>query len=168
MAESGLQIATLDWVIALVLLASIGIGLWRGFIYELLALANWVQAIVLARWLGEPVMAWLGASDWALQWQRALGFALVFVLALLLGGWLASLIRRWVARSGLRPADRALGALFGGLRAALVLVVAAMVVHGMGLQGSAWWVSSVGARQLDTGVAWVRSGWAPQASAKER
>lgn len=158
----------LDWVILLVLLASVLIGLWRGFIYELLSLANWVQAGLLGSWLGGHVTHWLGLGSWTPQARQVLGFVVVFVLALLLGGWLASLIKGWVARSGLRAADRALGGLFGVLRGALVLILAAMVVHGMALQGAAWWSESRGARWLDIGVVMVRSLWAaPPSVTKE-
>ena len=150
----------LDWVILGVLLVSILIGLWRGFIYELLALANWAQAALLGSWLGGAVSEWLGLGSWTPQARQILGFVLVFVIVLLVGGWLASWIKGWVARSGLRAADRALGGLFGVLRGALVLILAAMVVHGMALQTSSWWLEARSARWLDGGVVMVRSLWA--------
>ena len=167
MSDLAQAMVPLDWVILGVLLASVLIGLWRGFIYELLSLANWVQAGVLASVLGTQVTTWIGLGSWTPQAQQVLGFVLVFVLALLLGGWLASWIRSWVSRSGLRAPDRALGGLFGVLRGALVLVVAAMVVHGMALQTSPWWPESRGARGLDEGVVLLRSLWAPTPVAKD-
>lgn len=161
-------IAAWDGVIALVLFASVVVGLWRGFIYESLALVNWVQAAVLASAFGGSVVAAVGLTGLSPQWQQVLGFVLVFVLALLLGGWLAAWVRRWVSRSGLRAPDRALGGLFGVLRGALVLVLMAMVVHGMALQGSPWWQASLGARWLDVGVVMVRGLWAPSPTAEEQ
>ena len=81
-------IAAWDGVIALVLFASVVVGLWRGFIYESLALVNWVQAAILASAFGGSVVAALGLTGLSPQWQQVLGFVLVFVLALLLGaGW---------------------------------------------------------------------------------
>lgn len=167
MNETLQGVAPLDWVIVGVLCASVLVGLWRGFIYELLALANWVQAGVLASVLGTQVTALIGLGSWTPQAQQVLGFVLVFVVALLIGGWLASWIRSAVSRSGLRAPDRALGGLFGVLRGALVLVVAAMVVHGMALQTALWWQESRGARALDVGVVMLRGLWAPSPIAKE-
>ena len=39
----------LDWLFLLGLLASIGLGVWRGFVYEVLSVLNWLLALVLAQ-----------------------------------------------------------------------------------------------------------------------
>jgi membrane protein required for colicin V production len=41
----------LDWIFALVLLASLAMGVWRGLVYEILSMLNWVAAFILAQWL---------------------------------------------------------------------------------------------------------------------
>ena len=47
--------ATLDWIFLAVLLVSMVVGAWRGLVYEMLSLANWVAAFVLAQWFGPAV-----------------------------------------------------------------------------------------------------------------
>ena len=161
-------VAPVDLGMALLLLASTLMGLWRGFIYEALALVNWVLAFVAARWLAEPLMSWLGLSQLSGLLRYWLGFGVVFVLALLLGGWLASMVRSWVARSGLRAADRSLGGLFGVIRATLMLMVAALVVNAVGWQTTPWWAESKGAQVLDEMVDAARPMWSmPSVAVKE-
>ena len=56
----------LDWVFAAVLLMSMLLGAWRGFVYEVLSLISWVAAFVLAQWLAQDLAQRLpmsGASD---------------------------------------------------------------------------------------------------------
>ena len=161
-------VAPVDLGMALLLFVSTVLGLWRGFIYEALALANWASAFVVARWLSEPLMGWLGMSQVTPLLRYWLGFGVGFVLALLVGGWLASLVRRWVSQSGLRAADRSLGGLFGVVRATLVLLVAALLVNSMGWRASSWWVESKGAHLLDGLVDVVRPMWSvPSVAVKE-
>ena len=42
--------ATLDWLVVALFLASVVIGLWRGLVAEVLSLLAWVAAFVLAQW----------------------------------------------------------------------------------------------------------------------
>jgi membrane protein required for colicin V production len=161
-------VAPVDLGMALLLLVSTLMGLWRGFIYEALALVNWVAAFVVARVLAEPVMVWLGMDTLAPLLRYWLGFGVVFVLALLLGGWLASLVRRWVARSGLRAADRSLGGLFGVVRATAMLMLGALLVNSVGWNVTPLWTESKGARALDEMVDAARPMWSmPSVAVKE-
>ena len=41
---------TLDWILLAVLLASLLLGAWRGLVYEVLSVLNWVASFVLAQW----------------------------------------------------------------------------------------------------------------------
>ena len=45
------QLGWVDLVMLGVLLLSLGLGLWRGFVLEVLALAGWVAAYFTAQWL---------------------------------------------------------------------------------------------------------------------
>ena len=42
--------ADLDWICLAVLALSLSIGAWRGLVYEVLSVVNWVLAFVLAQW----------------------------------------------------------------------------------------------------------------------
>ena len=40
--------ATLDWVFAAILVLSLVVGIWRGLVFEVLSVAGWIVAFVLA------------------------------------------------------------------------------------------------------------------------
>ncbi|MFT4243228.1 MAG: CvpA family protein [Acidovorax sp.] len=140
--------AALDWVFVAVLLASMLIGAWRGLVFEVLSLLGWVAAFFAAQWFAEDVAARLpmGESSGALRY--AAGFVVVFVAAVFACGFLSWLAKKLVEAIGLRPADRALGAVFGVLRG-LVLLLAVAVVAGLTpLHEAPWWQESRGAPVL--------------------
>jgi membrane protein required for colicin V production len=136
---------TLDWIFLAVLCISLVVGAWRGLVYELLSLANWIAAFVLAQWFGPEAAQWLPISGATEMVRYAVGFVLVFVLALFAGGLLAFLIRKLVAAVGLRPVDRVLGAAFGLVRGVVVLLALAVVVGMTPLNKGIWWQDSTGA-----------------------
>lgn len=135
--------AVLDWVVVALLAASVLLGLWRGLVYEVLSVLNWLAAFVLAQWLAPRVAAMLPLSRAGESLQYAAGFVLVFIAALFAGGLLAWLTRKLVEAVGLRPVDRALGGLFGLVRGTVAVLVLAVVVHLAGLKDGAWWTESM-------------------------
>ena len=135
----------LDWIFAAVLLFSMVLGAWRGLVYEVLSLVNWVLAFVLAQWLALDAAQQLPMSGASAPMRYAAGFLLVFVLVILLGGLVVVLIKKLTAAVGLNPLDRALGALFGVLRGVLLLLLATVVVHMTPMKDSSAWRESVGA-----------------------
>lgn len=140
--------AVLDWFCLLVLCLAILVGLWRGLVFQLLSLAGWVMAFVLAQWLAPVVGDGLGLSGASPGLRYAAGFVLVFVVSVLVAGLAAKLAQKLMTAVGLSPADRALGAAFGALRALVLLLALATVVHLTPLQVSPWW-------QQSTAAAWL-------------
>jgi membrane protein required for colicin V production len=136
----------LDWIFAAVLLLSMVVGAWRGLVYEVLSLINWVAAFVLAQWLAQDAANYLpmrGSSDLL---RYAAGFLLVFVVAVMVGGLIAVLIKKLTTAVGLRPVDRVLGTVFGLMRGVLLLLLAAALVMMTPLKDSSNWKESVGAK----------------------
>ena len=137
--------AALDLVFVAVLLLSMLLGTWRGLVYELLSLVNWVAALLLAQWLAQDVAQHLPMRNASEMVRYAAGFVLVFVSSVLLGGLVAALARKLISTVGLRPVDRVLGAVFGLLRGMLLLLLATVLVSMTALKDSAVWQQSVGA-----------------------
>ena len=140
-----MTIATLDWVFAAVLVVSLALGAWRGLIYEVLSVLTWIAAFILAQWLAPDVALKLPMSGAGDAVRYAAGFALVFILAVLVGGLFAALAKRLFAAVGLQPADRALGAAFGLVRGVVLLLAATVVIGMTPLKSGRWWQESVGA-----------------------
>lgn len=137
--------APLDWVFAAVLLASLVLGMLRGLVYEVLSVLNWVAAFVVAQWAAAPLGAWLPVGESGETVRYAAGFAIAFIGALFTGGLLAWGVKKLVEAAGLRPVDRALGAGFGLVRGAVLLLATALVVNMTSLRQAQWWTESVGA-----------------------
>lgn len=134
--------AALDWVFVTVLVASLLIGAWRGLVFELLSLAGWVAAFVAAQWFADDAGAWLPMGQADPAWRHVAGFVVVFVATVFACGLVAWLLKKLVAAVGLRPADRALGAMFGVLRGLVLLLAAVLVAGWMQVQQAPWWQQS--------------------------
>lgn len=134
----------LDWIFVAVLVISFAVGAWRGLVYELLSLANWIVAFVLAQWLAPDAAHYLPLANATEVVRYAAGFVVVFVAALFMGGLVAFLVRKLVAAVGLRPVDRVLGAAFGVARGVVVLLALTVVVGMTPLAKSPWWQESDG------------------------
>ena len=135
----------LDWIFVAVLAISLMVGAWRGLVYELLSLVNWIAAFVLAQWLAPDVAHYLPVSNATEVVRYGAGFVVVFVVALFAGGLLAFGVRKLVEAVGLRPVDRVLGAAFGLARGTVVLLALAVVAGMTPVVKSPWWQESTGA-----------------------
>ena len=135
----------LDWIFIAVLCISLVVGLWRGLVYELLSVVNWVAAFVLAQWFAPAAAQWLPLGGATEVVRYGAGFVLVFVLSLFAGGLVVFLISKLVAAVGLRPVDRVLGAVFGLVRGVVILLVLAVVVGLTPMATGPWWQASTGA-----------------------
>ncbi len=135
----------LDLIFALLLLVSLAFGAWHGLMYEVLSLLNWIAAYILSQLFAPdlaPKLPMSGASELI---QYAAAFVMIFVLCVFAGGLLASLIRKLLAKVGLRATDRALGAVFGLLRGVFLLLAATAVMSLSPWKNSVWWTESLGA-----------------------
>lgn len=144
--------ALFDWIAVTVIGLSILIGLWRGLVFEVISLVGWVAAFLCAQWFAADVGAWLPFGAPGAPWRYAAGFILMFVLVAFTVGLAATAMRKLMKVTGLRPVDRTLGAVFGAVRALVVLLVVAMMVHLLSLGQSAWWRESAGAPWLNSAL----------------
>lgn len=144
-----------------VLLLSVGVGLWRGLVFELLSLAGWVLACWLAWHHGPDVAAWLPDSSVRAPWLRQLaGMLLVFLGVLIATSLAARLLRALINATPLSLPDRALGAVFGLARGLLVLVVLVAVLAVTPLAQRPFWQESQGVRLLKGWSLSLQLGWA--------
>jgi membrane protein required for colicin V production len=138
----------LDWAWLALLAVSLLIGLWRGFVFECLSLAGWVAAWFAAQWAAPQLAPHLPIGSGAPALNLAAALVLCFVLALLVWGLAARLVRMLIQASPLSIADRLLGGAFGALRAVVLGLAVAAVVTLTPAAQSATWRASSGARWL--------------------
>lgn len=141
-----------DLFLLLLLLASVLLGMWRGLTYELLSIAGWVAAFMVAQWLAGWAAEFLPLKDFSEPLRYAAGFAAVFVVAAFGAGLLSWVISGLVESVGLRPVDRVLGGAFGLLRGLATLLALALVVNMTPLKQQEVWQASAGARSLEQGL----------------
>ncbi|MBN8728157.1 MAG: CvpA family protein [Xanthomonadales bacterium] len=131
-----------DYAILAMLGLSVLMGLWRGFVGEVLALAIWVAAFWLA-WLGAPALAGHVPDTISSPSVRLLlAGAACFFLVLVTGAIVSFLMRRLVESSGLSGSDRMLGMLFGLVRGLALVLLAVLLLGYTPFAQDPWWRES--------------------------
>lgn len=146
----------IDMALIAALVLSVLLGLWRGFVLEVMALAGWVVAYFAAQWLAPQLAPHLPIGERGSHLNFAVAFGLCFFGTLILWGLASRVVRLLVNATPLRGADRVLGAAFGALRGvALLLVLTAFVTLTPAAQ-SPEWQTSQGARWLSEALAQLK------------
>lgn len=127
-----------DYCILAALGLSVLMGLWRGFIGEVMALAGWALAFWVAWTFGDKLAAHFTAVD-VPSVRLMLGYGLCFFAVLLAGGIANFLMRKVVAGSGLSGSDRMLGMVFGLVRGLAVITLAVLLLGFTPLPRDPWW-----------------------------
>jgi len=154
--------ADLDWICCAVLALSLSIGAWRGLVYEIFSLVNWVLAFLLAQWAAPSIAQFLpmhGASDMV---RYGAAFFCSFILCLLVGSVLVFLTKKVVYVTGMGLVDRLLGLAFGSLRGMVILLSAALVMRMTPLASSDWWLQAYSPRIAQSVLSGLKP-WLPQA-----
>lgn len=148
MAELLSTLSWIDWSLLVVLVVSVVVGLWRGFVFECLSLAGWLVAWFAAQWSAPQLAPYLpiGTPGGALNLATAL--ALCFIAAMVVWMLLARLVRLLIHATPLSLPDRLLGGVFGTLRGGLLLLAVASIVALTPAAQSQPWRASNGARWL--------------------
>jgi membrane protein required for colicin V production len=157
-----------DWALLVVLAASVLIGLFRGFVFEILSLAGWLVAWFAAQWASPQVAPHLPfgtPGTPGTPMNLAAAFALCFIGALIIWSLLARLVRMLIQATPLSIPDRLLGAAFGALRGSVLLMAVATVVGLTPAAQSQAWRGSPGARWLGQGLLLLKP-LLPDAAAK--
>jgi membrane protein required for colicin V production len=128
------KFSLLDWLFVAILVYSIAISWFKGFVREVLGLVTVILGILLASWLcrvvGNRFKDVVRTENIALF----LGFSLIFLLVLAAGFLVIWLINRFMKFAKLQWADRLLGAAFGLVRgwvisAAILLALTAFEIQ---------------------------------------
>lgn len=119
-----------DYLVLFVLIASIVISTLRGLVREILSLASWIAAFVVANaWGGELARLLPEAVPGELV-RLIVAFVVLFIGVRILMGLLMVLVEALIKASGLTVVDRGLGSLFG-LARGLLIVMTAVLLCGM-------------------------------------
>jgi len=139
---------SVDLLVAGVMLLSGLIGAASGFTREVLRVAAWIGALVVAILcvdLIRPMVArWLPSPDWA----DYASYVVLFLLSLIVFSLIAKTIASVVHASDFKGVDRSLGLLFGLVRGAALAVAVYIIVGSWVTPVEQWPAQVLDARSL--------------------
>ena len=115
-----------DHAVLVIVGFSVLLSVIRGLVREVLALAAWIIAAVVAWLFGGKASVWMPDEIPGEELRGMVAAVLVFVAVLLAMSLIAVAVSQLVRSSGLSTEDRLLGALFGVLRGLVVVAVLAV------------------------------------------
>lgn len=149
-----------DYFVIAVFALSALIGLFRGFLKEVMGLVVWGAAFVLAFRLSGQGAQWLEPHVDLPSARVFIAFGLVFIIALGVGGLINYVLGLLIENTGLDGTDRMLGFFFGLGRALILLVAVVFLARLTPMPADAWWRGSALLPHLERLADWS-SGFLP-------
>lgn len=143
-----------DYCILATLALSVLMGLWRGLIGEVLALACWIVAVWVAWMFGPQVAAQFTKVD-VPSVRLLIGYAMCFVAVLIAGAIVSFLMRKLIRGSGLSGTDRLLGMAFGLARGVVVVTLIVLLLGFTPFPRDPWWHQSQLLPSFQQGAQWA-------------
>jgi membrane protein required for colicin V production len=149
-------VTVFDYVVIIILVSSVVVSLMRGLIREVLSLASWVVAFVVANAYGAELAKMLPAAVPGEVVRTIVGFVALFIGVRIVMGLFSMALSALISAAGLGIVDRGLGALFGFARG-IIFVFAAVIVCGMtDLPQQALWKEALLSPVAERGVRLVK------------
>ena len=143
-----IQLGWVDIALLAVFCLSVLVGLWRGFVFEIVSLMGWLVAFIIANAAGPLLADYIPVGDPGSSTRLWIAYVAVFVVLLLTCTLLARMLRAVIAATPLSLVDHLLGGVFGVVRGALVLVVVGLLVMLSPYATSPQWKNSHGSLWL--------------------
>lgn len=152
---------TVDFVVIAILLLSALLGVVRGFVKEILSLVIFGSSMWLAYHFSTPLIkVWEFQIPGGDASRTVLAFLAIFIITLLIGKVLSSIIGRLISSAGLTGIDRFLGAGFGLVRGILIVIVLSTIAALTSLPSNPEWKDALTRPGIEFSVSLVRS-WLP-------
>lgn len=159
------MLSSIDWILLAVLALSALFGALRGFVAEVLSMVVWVGAFWLAFVYGANVADGLQAQIHDAAGRLLVAYALVFIVAMVLGSVVSWLVSAMVKSLGLGDVNRFLGLCYGLLRGALLGCVLVLVLGWTALPQQPQWRASPLIPLYQAGAEAMKT-WLPKAAAQ--
>ena len=130
---------------------SVLLGVIRGVVREITALAGWAAALILSGLFAPELAQWLPIALSPVM-KAVIAYLVIFLAVLLLSGLAGVLLAKLFRAAGLGITDRAVGALFGVLRGALIVFVGVMLAGLTSLPKEPFWREAALSGPIETAV----------------
>ncbi len=130
-----------DILLLVVISLSALMGVSRGLIKEVLSLASWLAAFVLAMYLSPRLAEQFADQLGGYSAARVVLFGAIFVVTLIVASIIQWAIAKLVESTGLSGTDRILGLVFGALRGAIICIAVLIAMRPF-VEDTQWWADS--------------------------
>lgn len=155
-----------DFAVMAVVAFSMLLGWWRGLVYESVSLLSWVAAYFVARLFSPELVDYLPVTGGTSGAKMAIAFSILFAFTLIAGGVLAWGMNKLVKSAGLARLDGSLGAAFGLMRGAFVVLVLVLLAGMTSLPKTPAWRNALTSGALEQ-IAVQARGWLPDGLAQK-
>lgn len=137
-----IALSWVDLALAALLLISVGIGLWRGLVFEVMSLAGWVIAYFAAPPLAPFIVELFPDGKLGPAVVHLAALILAFFAVLIVWSLATRLVKALIHATPLSVVDRLGGAGFGALRGVFIALLLVLVIGASPLAESATWQAS--------------------------
>ncbi len=141
-----------DYVMLGVILVSVAISIWRGLVREVVSLLSWLVALWVAARFSIVFSEWLPAAIANPSARYVTAFVVLFLGTVIVLELFGVLLTKLLRAAGLGLVDRALGAVFGLARGALLAWIFTLLGGLTSLPQQDWWRESLLAPPLQAAV----------------
>jgi len=133
----------LDWLFTATLLIAMAAGAYRGWLPQALSMLGLVLAMFAVVYLGPIVSTHLPLSGPGESLRQGLGALIALVFTLYLGHLGVRLHRYMFHHSGVQPAHRTVGAIFGLVSGVMICLALSALIELTQLREEDWWQGSI-------------------------
>lgn len=145
-----------DYTVILIALISLLLGWWRGMVYEVLSLAGWLLAYYVARTFVSDADGLVPVAVTSETARMVLAYSALFIVTLFASAVLAWVLSKLIKLAGLGILDSILGACFGLLRGAFIVLVLVWLGGMTQLPKQAFWRDAVSSYALQTAALFAK------------
>ena len=154
-----------DYAVIVIVIWSVLLGWWRGFVYEVLSLLGWVIAYVVARWQAANLATLMPAGLEVDAIKVTVAFVLLFVATLIVSGIVVWMLSKLIKSIGLGWLDGLFGSLFGMLRGTLLVLMLVLLAGLTDLPKKPFWREAKLSKPLES-MALASLVWLPDSVAR--
>jgi len=152
-----IDLTIIDFAIIAIVLISVIIGLFRGFVKEALSITVWILSVFVSlKFYGEISGYFTGVTDNSTI-RSGISISIIFIACLIIGSIISHLVSLLVKSTGLGGTDKLLGVIFGFLRGGLIAAAIMLIVSYTEFSKNPMWADSFLTKQMQPVVNWLDS-----------